>query len=531
MVSISAFEVLGPIMVGPSSSHTAGALRLALVARSIAGGAVEHADFLLYNSFSRTHEGHGTDRALVAGMLGLAPDDERVRDSFSLAEAEGLGFSIEEKGDDASLHPNSVEIRMRRADGMEVSVLGESVGGGRVRISAINGVAVEIAGELPTVFVAHRDVAGTLGALTGILGGAGVNIATMRSFRDERGGSAYTVFEVDDAVDEDLLAQLRAVAEVGSVSMVLVPGAPPAGGSDGGAFSFSCGEDLLAGCKRAGAGIGSLMRSREMALHGAEGSPELVDEGMARVLDAMRTEVADTIERPLRSLGGFLDGQARAVATAEAPLAEKLMGPVLTKASAYAMATLERSAAMGVIVAAPTAGSAGVVPGALLASAEAAGLGDDALADALWCAAAVGAVISENASVAGAEGGCQAEVGTAAAMAAAGIAALYGASPELCLGAASIAISNLLGLVCDPVQGLVEHPCQLRNALGVSVAVSSAQLALSGVASPIPFDEVVAAMAEVGSALPASLRETALGGLAATPSACASCGGCGGCIS
>lgn len=196
------------------------------------------------------------------------------------------------------------------------------------------------------------------------------------------------------------------------------------------------------------------------------------------------------------------------------------------------MATLERSASMGVIVAAPTAGSSGIVPGAVLAVSEAIGANDQQIKEALWCAAGIGAIMTRNATVAGAEGGCQAEVGSAAAMAAAAVAQLLGATPSVALSAASTAIDNLLGLVCDPVRGLVEHPCQDRNVIGVSAALSSAQLALSGALDPLPFDEVVEAMRQVGAALPATLRETALGGLAAAPSAqsarsrCAICGLC-----
>ena len=215
------------------------------------------------------------------------------------------------------------------------------------------------------------------------------------------------------------------------------------------------------------------------------------------------------------------------MADAAASLAPSLMGPVQTDAVARAMAVLERSAAMGVIVAAPTAGSAGVVPGCVLALADHLGASEADVEDALFCAAAIGLNIQTGACVAGAEGGCQAEVGSAAAMAAAACAQLMGGSPEQALTAASLAISNLLGLVCDPVGGLVEVPCQARNAIGVAAAFSSAQLALSGVMCLVPFDQVVHAMSEVGHALPASLRETARGGLAATPAACAACGACG----
>ena len=198
MVTMSAFEVLGPIMVGPSSSHTAGALRIALVARSLAPAPICHVDFVLYNSFSRTHLGHGTDRALVAGILGLGPADIRVRRSFELAREAGLGFTITEGGRDEGLHPNTVEIRMECEGGSSISVTGESLGGGRVRVSSIDGVRVSIAGDMPTIFVEHRDLPGVLAALTRTLSTANVNIATMSTFREERGGKAYTVFEVDE---------------------------------------------------------------------------------------------------------------------------------------------------------------------------------------------------------------------------------------------------------------------------------------------------------------------------------------------
>ena len=205
------------------------------------------------------------------------------------------------------------------------------------------------------------------------------------------------------------------------------------------------------------------------------------------------------------------------------------MGTVQTDAIARAMAVLERSASMGVIVAAPTAGSAGVVPGAILALAEHLQASKDDIADALWCAAAVGLCLSTSACVAGAEGGCQAEVGSAAAMAAAALVQMLGGTPAQSLDAAAITLANLLGLVCDPVGGLVEVPCQNRNAIGVAAAYSSAQLVLSGVKSLIPFDEMAKVMLSVGHALPASLRETAKGGCAQSPAALSACARCAAC--
>lgn len=516
----SAFEVLGPIMVGPSSSHTAGALRIARVARSIAPLPIKLVTFSLYNSFARTYRGHGTDRALVAGILGLDTDDVRIRDSFDLSEQAGLAYSFVEMPDGTGHHPNTVDIAMTLADGTRLSVMGESLGGGRIRISQIDSVPVEVTGELNTLFVSHVDAPGVLAALTGVLTAADINIATMHTYRKERGGEGYSVFEVDEELDPDLVRRVGELPRVDFASLIRVPGAPPAASTLRLTMDFDTAIGLATLCRDEGCSIGDVMYARETQLLG---SKRRVDSRMRRILHVMRDEVSATIQKPERSLGGFLDGQAAAVDAHASQFQNALLGPTLTKAMAYAMATLERSAAMGVIVAAPTAGSAGVVPGALLACAEAVHADDETICQALWCSAAIGALVATNGTVSGAEGGCQAEVGVASAMAAAGLSQMMGGDPACCLAASSIAMGNVLGMVCDPIRGLVEYPCQNRNALGVANAFAAAHIALSGVRGVVPFDEVVAAMTAIGRSMPTSLRETALGGLAACPSACNVC--------
>lgn len=526
LATTSAFEVLGPIMVGPSSSHTAGALRCARVAASLLGGRIERVTFTLWNSFAHTYHGHGTDRALVAGILGFDTDDERIRDAFDLAREAGLEFEFVEAGDDSSVHPNTVDIDMVAEGGQRCQVRGESLGGGKMRISRIDGVGVDITGAYATLFVAHRDTPGILASLTHLLAMAEVNIAFCRTYRTEQGGRAYSVFETDGAPADTVLTMVRGIRDVSFATFISVPGSAAAV-SPGvtAAELFDDGAQLLEACAERGLSIGGVMRLREAGLSGEARA----DEAMARVLEVMREETSAPIAAPARSLGGFIGGEARQVSDGAERWAGALMGATQTQAVARAMAVLERSAAMGVIVAAPTAGSAGVVPGCVLAVADAVGAENGAVASALWCAAAVGLNIQTHACVAGAEGGCQAEVGSASAMAAAALVELLGGTPEQALCASSIAISNLLGLVCDPVGGLVEVPCQARNAIGVAAAFSAAQLALSGVTWLVPFDQVVGAMAEVGHALPSRLRETARGGLAATPAARAACAGCTGC--
>ena len=522
MATMSAFEVLGPIMVGPSSSHTAGALRCARVAASLMQAPIVRVRFTLYNSFAHTYRGHGTDRALVAGILGLETDDERIRDAFALASAAGLEVTFDIAGDDERIHPNTVDIEMQDEAGGTCQVRGESLGGGRVRVSRINGVAVDISGEYDTLFVAHRDAPGVLAALTVLLSDRGINIAFMRTYRTERGGRAYTVFELDELPDEALLDELRSRPNIVTATYVRVPGAAPASMACEGEEFFDTGTELLSRCRELGMNIGAVMAVREAVL---AGESEAVA-AMERVLCAMRAEICGPLVDPRPSLGGLIGGEAQQVAHAGTALTAALMGEVQTRAVAYALAVLERSASMGVIVAAPTAGSAGVVPGCILAVAEHRGLDDHQVMDALYAAAAVGMLLTVNACVAGAEGGCQAEVGSAAAMAAAALTQMLGGTPEQALAASSLALANLLGLVCDPVGGLVEVPCQMRNAIGVAAAFSSAQLALSGIEPLVPFDEMAHVMHEVGRALPATLRETARGGIAAAPSACAACKGC-----
>ena len=237
---------------------------------------------------------------------------------------------------------------------------------------------------------------------------------------------------------------------------------------------------------------------------------------MRQDLEVMQAAARDGAERELRSTSGLTGGDAWRMRDYLAR-GGALCGPVGARAVAIALAVAEYNAAMGRIVAAPTAGSCGILPGAVLALLEQ-GLADaDAAVDGLFCAGAVGMVIANRASISGAEGGCQAECGSASAMAAAALVQMRGGSPEMVENAVAIAIKNQLGLVCDPVAGLVEVPCIKRNAGGVTNALTAADMALAGIRSVIPADEVIQAMREVGESIPCSLRETAQSGLAATP--------------
>lgn len=282
-------------------------------------------------------------------------------------------------------------------------------------------------------------------------------------------------------------------------------------------MDFLNGKTLLEMCAADGLPISAVMKRREMEVGGSDDSD--ITKRLNRALEIMNESVHEPLKEPKKSIGGLIGGEAKKVSDYGAGHCS-LCGDTLTKAIAYSMAVLEVNATMGLIVAAPTAGSAGVVPGVLLAIKEDYELSDQTLQDGLLNASAFGYILMKNASVSGAEAGCQAEVGAASAMAASAIVEMLGGTPQMCATAASIALSNLLGMVCDPIAGLVEAPCQSRNAIGVANAFTCAQLALSGVTHPIPFDEMAEAMYRVGRALPFELRETAMGGNAGTPTGC-----------
>ena len=287
-------------------------------------------------------------------------------------------------------------------------------------------------------------------------------------------------------------------------------------------MNFDSGAELLDLCREYQIPVSEVMKQRELQ-HGAV-SEEVFEQKMIEIMEIMSNSAHRPLSDVKKSIGGLIGGEASRLKN-YSENHQELCGKVLSLAMVYAMAVLECNASMGLIVAAPTAGSSGVVPGVLLAMKEALELGREEFRKGLLNASAIGYLAMRNSSVAGAEAGCQAEVGVASAMAASAAVELMGGTPEMCLQAASLCLSNLLGLVCDPVGGFVEDPCQSRNVIGVANALTCAQLALSGITHVNSFDDMLAVMLKVGSSLPSELRETAMGGNAIGKTACERCKG------
>lgn len=279
-------------------------------------------------------------------------------------------------------------------------------------------------------------------------------------------------------------------------------------------YGFSSGKELLSLCEAEGITIAEVMLRKETET--SERSREDLINEMFENLMTMEAAILEGFEKEQQTMTGLVGDSAQKLLA----YADKAnMGPSMTKICAAAISVAEVNASMGKIVAAPTAGSSGVIPAVLVMCSERRGFTDMQLVNGLFAAGAIGSIIAKNAGIAGAAGGCQAEIGTASAMAAGALAELCGAKPAMALSAAAMALKNILGLVCDPVAGLVECPCIKRNAMGAANAVLCADMALSGISSIIPFDEVVSAMRSVGRMMNVDLKETAKGGLAATPTA------------
>jgi L-serine dehydratase len=272
-------------------------------------------------------------------------------------------------------------------------------------------------------------------------------------------------------------------------------------------------ESLIRDAEESGRSLPQVVLDRESRETGVP--PEQIRARISQTLAVMRRAIAEGLEGKVRSASGMTGGRAKKLWDG----GPRILGERVTATLARAISTLEVNAAMGLIVAAPTAGAAGVLPAILISVDDFEAQGEERLVDAMLVAGGVGGVVAQRASLAGAEGGCQAETGTAAAMGAAAVTWLHGGSHEQISTAIALCLQGMLGLICDPIGGLVEIPCIYRNASAAMQAIAAAEMALAGLDFPVSADEVIDVMGEVGRRMPSAYRETAMGGLAATPSA------------
>ncbi|MBN2264742.1 MAG: L-serine ammonia-lyase, iron-sulfur-dependent, subunit alpha [Candidatus Aminicenantes bacterium] len=507
-------DVLGPVMRGPSSSHTAGSYHIGRLVRALLGGAPARAEFTFdpSGSYAATYRQQGVDLALTAGLLGWPMTDERFARALALAPKLGLRPRFRVAPLEGADHPNAVAIELISKDGRTLRAAARSIGGGMILLTELDGHPVRIDGKSHEVLVLvaarSAEKAGAVVAADGRTIG--------EPACSSRGGRTFLAFKRTAALSAEALAGLGRLEGVHETWT-----APPLFFTRKGEPLFLSAAEMTALARRRRMSLGRAALAYEARLLGLAKRDVL--EEMGRRFEVMRRSVRDGLAG--RGLGmKLLEPTAGRIFGAEAR-GRLPSGGFQTRAAARAMAALHVSNSGGVVCAAPTGGSAGVLPGVLVTLAEDRGLDEAGAALALLAAGAVGLIVARRATFAAEVAGCQVEIGAAGAMATAAVVEAAGGTAAQAADAAAISLQNTMGSVCDLVQGLCEIPCHTRNAVAASSAFVCADLVLGGYANPIPLDDTIDASFAAGRMLPAELRCTAKGGLAVTPSALALKGG------
>jgi L-serine dehydratase len=502
MEFISVFnDVLGPIMRGPSSSHTAGGYRIGRLVRDLLDDqpAWVRVTFDPGGSMAPTYQPLGVDLAFISGIMGWSMLDDRYHAARERARQENVTVSFKVAPLEHEKHPNAMLIEAESAGGRRLRLVAEAVGGGGVRITRVGDWQVDFDGKSHQVLVeidAERE-----SSVAGLLSDPTRQIAE---------GSVFLSSRTEATTASEAVSMLRdfdGVKNVWSISPV---------------FFVRRGEILFAS-------------GEEMVTKAEEKSLSLGEIGLAYETDLLGMTENDAIDEMLRRyrvmkdsiVAGFDDArsdmlllQPTASQVFEAEKAEKIaIGGIHTRAAARAMAVMHCCNSRGVVCAAPTGGSAGTVPGVVASLVEECELSQRQTALALFAASAIGLIVAHRATFAAEMAGCQVEIGAAGAMAAAAVAEVAGGTARQATDSAAISLQNTIGMPCDPVAGTCEVPCHTRNAVAASSALTCADLILGGYRNPIPLDETIDASYQVGAALPVELRCTARGGCAVTPSA------------
>jgi L-serine dehydratase len=446
---INLFDIVGPIMIGPSSSHTAGAAKIGFEAYKLLKEEPIKIRIKLYNSFSDTGKGHKTDLALLGGCLGIQPQDEKLIQAEEIAQNKDIDYKIKWGYHSPDLHPNTAIINLTGKE-KEAGLVGYSIGGGRIQIA--------------------KKYVRTKGSKKE----KGLEKPAKKSYSKSK--ENYFTFE-----------EIKANVNTGNQLLNL-----------------------------------ALVAQSET---GGQDKEEILNEFEKRWQIMVRS-IQKGISSRQRAEDNMYGGDSYRIRRSKL----NVLSQVIENGVFYAIGVAEHNAKMGKIVAAPTAGSAGVMPGVLRAMQEKFNYSDRQMAEALTVAAAVGAVIANKVELAGAVAGCQAEIGAGGTMTAAAGVYLLNGNIDAIEAAASLVLANMLGLTCDPVMGRVEVPCILRNGTTVGLTFTAIEMALDNVRYSIPFDEVVDVMKKVGEDMHAAYKETSQGGLAKTETArllCQNCPGCG----
>jgi L-serine dehydratase len=499
-------DVLGPVMRGPSSSHSAAANRIGRLCRDLVEGGIRTCliEYDPSGALVTTHRSQGTDMGLYGGLLGWEADDARLPEyEKHLAEA-GVDVEVQYLSYGAP-HPNHYKLSVEGINGNRHRLQAISTGGGMIELTAIDGCALSIAGDYHELLVFLDSQADETRIRAEI-----ESLHELHQYQGSGDGKRLLCFSFAEAIPDTLIRYLRNHAEISRFRM-LKPVLPVLSHKDI-QVPFQNAEAMLAYNEGRNLALWELAVAYESARGGIPATAviektrallhimeDCINEGLAG------TEYADRI-LPCQSVG-FVKSQAEG---------RLIPGDVINRIIAYITAILEVKSSMGLIVAAPTAGSCGAMPGSVLAVADSLDAGEEEKIQALLAAGLIGVFVATHATFAAEIGGCMAECGSGAGMAAAAMTGLRGGSLKQQLSAASLALQNSLGMICDPVANRVEAPCLGKNVMAGTNALACANMALADYDHLVPLDQVIDAMDEVGRAIPHELRCTGKGGLSTT---------------
>lgn len=510
-------DVLGPIMAGPSSSHSAGCARIGLTVQHLFGRDIKKVN-VIYDkegSYPSTCVGQGSNFGFTGGLLGMKTDDPNLKDSLHIAKEKGVEIQFLEESL-SHRHPNEARIDVYDENGtVELRALTFSTGGGTFEIVELDGFPVFIDGSCRISFVKcdaawAEEVSKQL--LHSHLSGEWV-----RS-EEKDGAVLFTLKDLTQAEEKELTKLLDAMSE--KVQAVRHTGNILPVGMSNTAPTFTTAKEALTFAEK----LENKKGAAELALLYETSIGRVTKEEVMKLashtLDVMRHAAMNPPDPLTTKQHGFLPYRAKNMwENYEKMSTEKVLANTgcLDKGMLYALSVMENNCAHHTVVAAPTAGSSGVIPATLLSIAESSGFSKKVMLEGLLAAGLVGAFIANEATFGAEVAGCQAENGSASAMAAAAVVEMLGGTAEQVFQAASLALQNMLGLICDPIGGFTEIPCISRNVAAVSNAITSANMVMLGFDPVIPLDETIQSMYEVGQMLPAELRCTCKGGLCTTP--------------
>lgn len=503
-------DVIGPVMIGPSSSHTAASVRIGKIIRQMAGDHPKRVifEFAAGHSLAQTFRTQGSDFGLAGGILGYDTADSRIVHALALAEQSGISIEFRISEFEAD-HPNI--FRVTTFDAMKRQIEAEfiSCGGGMIELRQLTGIPVSIDGGLyETVLLFGSCPSDTVDACRDYIGTHSRKHDTLLVSHNDAG--QYLIdYRAQSQMPRSLLSELKEKFPVRHV-ITLTPVLPVKSKSEYSGL-FNTADEILAIAEKEQLSLSDIAIRYETNRSGL--SRQAVLSKMADMVSILKQTIDDTAAAKEEYPDRILGRQAQL-------LSEKNMisGRMMHSIIKNITLMMEAKSSMRTIVAAPTAGSCGAVPGTLIGAAHVLEMPDDAIGKAMLAAGMVGVLIAEHSTFSGEMGGCQAECGSASGMAAAGLVQLLGGTAEQALDAASMALQNVFGLTCDPVAGRVEVPCLGKNIMAGSNALAMAELALAGFDKVIPLDETIAAMYKAGLMLPAELRCTGKGGLSLTPS-------------